>query len=101
MLHIGDIILFGGKLVVVDIAILLDTDDGIVDWEDAPLTEENLLATGFTSNPYQDRYEKDGVYVECDKTRGSTELWVEGENINTMRKLQTLYTYRTGKTLTI
>jgi hypothetical protein len=50
------------------------------------LTEENLIAAGFISNPYMDRYEKDGVYVECDKTKGFTDLWVEG-----MPKIKTIY----------
>lgn len=64
------------------------------------LTEELLLKFGFVSNPYQDRYEKESIHIECNKTRGVTELWIESmPNIKYVHELQNLYFGLTGKEL--
>ena len=42
-----------------------------------PLTEEWLERFGFISDPYQDMYIKGWLQINCDKTRGKLEFWVE------------------------
>jgi hypothetical protein len=69
--------------------------------EPTPLTEELLLQFGFVSNPYQDRYEKDGIHVQCDKTKGETLLWIEGfPHVKYVHKLQNFYYENTNQELT-
>jgi hypothetical protein len=66
-----------------------------------PLTEEWLLKFGFISNPYQDRYEKGTIHIECDKTKGETYLWIENmPHIKYNHQLQNLYFALTGEELT-
>jgi len=70
--------------------------------EPIPLTEEWLLKFGFESNPYEDRYEKGEIYVECNKTKGFTELWLSGfPHIKHVHQLQNLYFALTGEELII
>jgi hypothetical protein len=67
-----------------------------------PLTEEWLLKLGFVSNPYQDRYEKGRLHIECDKTKGEICLWIESmPHIKYIHQLQNLYFALTGEELTI
>jgi hypothetical protein len=66
-----------------------------------PITEEWLLKLGFTSNPYQDRYEKGQLHIECDKTKGEICLWIESmPHIKHVHQLQNLYFALTGEELT-
>ena len=72
----------------------------IKDCKPIPLTEEWLLKFGFVSNPYQDRYENEFIHVECNKTRGITELWIERmPHIKYVHQLQNLYFALTGQEL--
>jgi hypothetical protein len=65
-----------------------------------PLTEEWLLKFGFLSNPYKDRYEKGDIDIECNKTRGKTELWLSGfPYIKHIHQLQNLYFALTNEEL--
>jgi hypothetical protein len=65
-----------------------------------PLTEEWLVRFGFDSNHYQDRYENDSIHIECNKTRGFTELWIERmPHIKSIHQLQNLYFALTGEEL--
>jgi len=65
-----------------------------------PLTEEWLLKFGFISNSYQDRYENDFIHVECDKTKGFTNLWIDRmPHIKHVHQLQNLYFALTQKEL--
>jgi hypothetical protein len=68
------------------------------------LTEEWLLKLGFQSNPYQDRYEKGVLHIECDKTKGYLQLWCEqlpqAIFIKYVHQLQNLYFALTGQELT-
>lgn len=66
-----------------------------------PLTEEWLVKFGFISNPYEDRYEKGLIHVECDKTKGATYLWINNmPHIKHIHQLQNLYFAITGEELT-
>jgi hypothetical protein len=66
-----------------------------------PITEEWLLKFGFASNPYVDRYEKREIHIECNKTKGETQLWIEGmPHIKHVHQLQNLYFALTGEELT-
>jgi hypothetical protein len=66
-----------------------------------PLTEDWLLKFGFVSNPYEDRYEKGTIHIECDKTKGATYLWIENmPHIKYVHQLQNLYFALTGEELT-
>jgi len=67
-----------------------------------PLTEEWLVKLGAISNSYQDRYEFDVIHIECNKTRGVTELWIERmPHIKYIHQLQNLYFALTGQELPI
>ena len=78
-------------------AIIEKDDDLIIP---IPLTEEWLLRFGFVSNPYQDRYENQSIHIECNKTRGVTELWIESmPHIKYVHQLQNLYFALTGEEL--
>ena len=71
-----------------------------------PLTEEWLLKFGFDSDPYQDMYVLGWLKINCDKTRGGLELWVENITGNVVylqhvHSLQNLYFALTGEELTI
>ena len=66
-----------------------------------PLSEEWLLKLGFQSNPYEDRYELGDIDVECDKTKGFTDLWLAGHpHIKYVHQLQNLYWCLCGEELT-
>jgi hypothetical protein len=73
------------------------------DYEPILLTEEWLLKFGFASNPYQDRYEKGVLHIECDKTKGYLQLWCEqlpqAIFIKYVHQLQNLYFALTGEEL--
>ena len=76
-------------------------EENINRYRPIPLTEEWLLKFGFISNPYKDRYEFGDIDVECDKTKGKTELWLAGSpHIKHVHQLQNLYFALTGKELT-
>lgn len=69
-----------------------------------PLTEEWLERFGFISDPYQDMYIKCWLKINCDKTRGKLELWVENINskvvyLEFVHTLQNLYFALTGEEL--
>jgi hypothetical protein len=60
------------------------------------ITEDVLLQCGAKSNPYKDRYELNGfkhnLHFECNKTKGFTELWIDGfPHIKHLHRLQNLY----------
>ncbi len=75
---------------------------GMYSIDPIPLTEEWLLKFGFISNPYEDRYEKGLIHVECDKTKGATYLWINNmPHIKHIHQLQNLYFAITGEELTI
>jgi hypothetical protein len=77
-----------------------DQPESIEDITPIPLTEDWLLKFGFVSNPYQDRYENEFIHVECNKTRGITELWIERmPHIKYVHQLQNLYFALTGEEL--
>jgi hypothetical protein len=66
-----------------------------------PLTEEWLLKLGFVSNPFQDRYEKGQLHIECAIKKGKTYLWIESmPHIKHVHQLQNLYFALTGEELT-
>lgn len=70
--------------------------------EPIPLKEEWLLKFGFVSNSYQDRFENKAIHVECNKTKGFVELWVERmPHIKYVHQLQNLYVALTGEELEI
>jgi hypothetical protein len=74
----------------------------IRDLDPIPLTEEWLLKFWFISNPYEDRYEKGSIHIECLKTKGETYLWIENmPHIKYVHQLQNLYFALTGEDLTI
>jgi hypothetical protein len=78
-------------------AIIEKDDDLIIP---IPITEEWLLRFGFVSNPYQDRYENKSIHVQCNKTRGVTELWIENmPHIKYVHQIQNLYFALTGEEL--
>jgi len=65
-----------------------------------PLTEQWLLRFGFVSNPYQDRYELGKIHIQCDKTKGTTDLWIEGaSHIKYVHSLQNYVFALTGQEL--
>jgi hypothetical protein len=68
-----------------------------------PLTEEWLLKMGFVSNPYQDRYELNGIYLECYKLNGFLQLWESrtGVDLKTVHQMQNLIYAITNEELTI
>jgi hypothetical protein len=71
------------------------------EFEPIPLTEEWLLKFWFISNPYEDRYEKGSIHIECIKTKGETYLWIENmPHIKYVHQLQNLYFALTGEELT-
>ncbi len=86
----------------VDIFSLVNGNDfPNVCYKGIPITEEWLLNLGFESNPYQDRYEHaSGINVECDKTKGITDLWIERfPHIKHIHQIQNLHHALTGKEL--
>ena len=71
-------------------------------WNGIPLTEEWLLKFGFVSNPYQDRYEFNSLHIECNKTKGYLELWIEDlPHIKYVHQLQNLCYLMFNEELTI
>jgi hypothetical protein len=68
-----------------------------------PITEEWLLKFGFVSNPYKDTYEKMYVVINCNKTSGELELYLDALPIDIyhVHQLQNLYFALTGEELTI
>lgn len=66
-----------------------------------PLTEEWLLKFGFVSNPYEDRYEKGSIHIECIKTKGEKYLWIENmPHIKYVHQIQNLHFALEGEELT-
>ena len=60
------------------------------------ITEDVLLKCGAKSNPYEDSYELNGfkhnLHFECNKTKGFTELWIDGyPHIKHLHRPQNLY----------
>ena len=98
-LRIGNSVMYDNRIfkisAITDEFPLLNTAEfgiGVVDWNNIhpiPITEEALVKMGAVSNPYQDRYELHGVNIECNKTRGTTELWIEFmPHVNSIHRLQ-------------
>ena len=78
--------------------------EGIIpdDIDGVEVTEDILLKCGFISNAYADRYELGKIHVECDKTKGFTDLWIEdAPHIKHLHSLQNYVHARTGKALEI
>jgi hypothetical protein len=70
-------------------------------YQPIPLTEDWLFKFDFISNPYEDRYEKVPIHVECLKSKGATYLWIENmPHIKYVHQLQNLYFALTGEELT-
>jgi hypothetical protein len=70
--------------------------------EPIQLTEEWLIKLGFVSNPYQDRYEFNSLHIECNKTKGYLELWIEDfPHIKYVHQLQNLCYLMFNQELTI
>ena len=60
------------------------------------ITEDVLLKCGAKSNPYKDRYElnefRHSLHFNCNKTKGFTELWINGFPHTThLHRLQNLH----------
>lgn len=67
-----------------------------------PLTEEWLLKMGFKSNPYNDTYYLNNVIINCDKTRGFTDLWIDDfPHIKFVHQMQNFYFTITGEELEV
>jgi hypothetical protein len=95
-----------GNYLKKDVVVKIDARSIFDIWEETKeyqpilLTEEWLLRFGFVSNPYQDRYENKSIHVQCNKTRGVTELWIENmPHIKYVHQLQNLYFALTGEEL--
>ena len=87
-------------VVKIDARSIFDIWEETKEYQPIPLTEEWLLRFGFVSNPYQDRYENQSIHIECNKTRGVTELWIESmPHIKYVHQLQNLYFALTGEEL--
>lgn len=68
------------------------------DLKPIPITPEILVKFGFVSNPYQDRYELDGVHVEYCGIRKL--CWIEGKpHIQFAHQLQNYFYFSTNKEL--
>lgn len=65
------------------------------------LTEEWLVKLGFTSNPYEDRYEIEDFYIQCDKTKGFLDLWITNCRLDLkhVHQLQNVFFALTGNEL--
>lgn len=99
-LRIGNLIKDGKDLEQLAIEHLICLDNGRCEFDPIPLTEEWLLRFGFVSNPYQDRYELDKIHIQCDKTKGTTDLWIEGApHIKYVHSLQNYVFALTGQEL--
>lgn len=113
-LRIGNIVASdnGGEFVILEVSKEAMKSDfyGSIGYHDEdffkpiPLTEEWLLKFGFLSNPYQDRYEKDGIHIECDKIMNNElNLWIEKlpkfVRLKYVHQLQNLYFALTGEEL--
>jgi hypothetical protein len=73
----------------------------LINVQPIPITEEWLLKFWFISNPYEDRYEKGSIHIECLKTKGETYLWIENmPHIKYVHQLQNLYFALRGEELT-
>jgi hypothetical protein len=95
-----------GNYLKKDVVVKIDARSIFDIWEETKeyqpilLTEEWLLRFGFVSNPYQDRYENKSIHVQCNKTRGVTELWIENmPHIKYVHQIQNLYFALTGEEL--
>ncbi len=87
-------------VVKIDARRIFDIWEETKEYQPILLTEEWLLRFGFVSNPYQDRYENKSIHVQCNKTRGVTELWIENmPHIKYVHQLQNLYFALTGEEL--
>jgi hypothetical protein len=100
-LRIGNYYDHNGQIKTVTPNTILEVWEAERTWCKAiPITEEWLLRFGFVSNPYQDRYENKSIHVQCNKTRGVTELWIESmPHIKYVHQLQNLYFALTGEEL--
>jgi hypothetical protein len=100
-LRIGNYYDHNGQIKTVTPNTILEVWEAERTWCKAiPLTEEWLLRFGFVSNPYQDRYENKSIHVQCNKTRGVTELWIESmPHIKYVHQIQNLYFALTGEEL--
>ena len=79
-------------------------DERLDDYEPIPLTEEWLEKFGFESDSYQDMYVLGWLKINCDKTKGKPELWIENITgkvvyIEHVHQLQNLYFALTGQEL--
>jgi hypothetical protein len=73
----------------------------LINLQPIPITEEWLLEFGFISNPYDDRYEKGSIHVECDIRKGQTYLWIENmPHIKYIHQIQNLHFALEGEELT-
>jgi hypothetical protein len=87
-------------VVKIDARRIFDIWEETKEYQPILLTEEWLLRFGFVSNPYQDRYENKSIHVQCNKTRGVTELWIENmPHIKYVHQIQNLYFALTGEEL--
>ena len=102
-LRIENYILNDGVVVQADGRTIFDIWSGTSkNYQPIPITEEWLIKFGFESNPYQDRYELGDLYFECNKTRGVTELYINGfGHIKHVHQLQNLYFIGYGTELII
>jgi hypothetical protein len=100
-LRIGNWVNYCNGKRILDAELFLQLLKYTTPFDPIPLTEEWLLKFGFVSNPYEDRYEKGTIHIECDKTKGATYLWVENmPHIKYAHQLQNLYFALTGEELT-
>jgi len=79
-------------------------NEHLEDYEPIPLTEEWLVKFGFESDSYQDMYVLGWLKINCDKTKGKLELWIENITgkvvyIEHVHQLQNLYFALTGEGL--
>jgi len=102
-LRIGNYILNDGVVVKADGRTIFDIWSGTSKkYEPIPLTEELLIKFGFEYDPDYVVYELGDFHFECDKTRGITELYINGfEHIKHVHQLQNLYFIGYGKELAI
>ena len=100
-LRIGNWVNYCNGKRILDAELFLQLLKYTTPFDPIPLTEEWLLKFGFVLNPYEDRYEKGTIHIECDKTKGATYLWVENmPHIKYAHQLQNLYFALTGEELT-
>jgi hypothetical protein len=100
-LRIGNWVNYCNGKRILDAELFLQLLKYTTPFDPIPLTEEWLLKFWFISNPYEDRYEKGSIHIECLKTKGETYLWIENmPHIKYVHQLQNLYFALTGEELT-